>query len=165
MITPCPKFCTLTSLPISYLLQTTRTIAVVGLSPKFERDSNEVARYLQAAGYRVVPVNPVVAASSQPIILGQRCYASLQDAAKEYAIDMVDVFRQSDAVPAVVDDAMAIGAKSLWLQLGVVHDAAVVKARAAGLVVVQDLCIKLEHRAWLCAGNVGAERIPFQLDK
>jgi uncharacterized protein len=137
---------------IRAILQTTRTIAVVGLSPRFERDSHEVARYLQAAGYRVVPVNPVVAASSQPSILGQRCYASLQEAAKHCAIDMVDVFRQSDAVPAVADDAIAIGAKSLWLQLGVVHDAAVAKARAAGLVVVQDLCIKLEHRALLRAG-------------
>jgi uncharacterized protein len=137
---------------IRAILQSTRTIAVVGLSPRFERDSHEVARYLQAAGYRVVPVNPLVAASSQPSILGQRCYASLQDAAKDFAIDMVDVFRQSDAVPAVADDAIAIGATSLWLQLGVVHDAAVATARAAGLVVVQDLCIKLEHRALLRAG-------------
>jgi uncharacterized protein len=137
---------------IRAILQTTHTIAVVGLSPRFERDSHEVARYLQAAGYRVVPVNPLVAASSQPSILGQRCYASLQEAAKDCAIDMVDVFRQSDAVPAVADDAIAIGATSLWLQLGVVHDAAVAKARAAGLVVVQDLCIKLEHHALLRAG-------------
>jgi uncharacterized protein len=145
-----------TAVNIAHLLQTTRTIAIVGCSPKPERDSHEVAQYLQSHGYRIVPVNPIVAASSTPQILGQRCYASLQEAAKDFAIDMVDVFRQSDAVPAVADEAIAIGAKSLWLQLGVVHDAAVAKARAAGLVVLQDLCIKLEHRAWLRAGGAGA---------
>jgi uncharacterized protein len=137
---------------IAQLLRTAKTIAVVGLSPKPERDSNEVARYLQAAGYRVVPVNPVVAASGSPHILGERCYANLHDAAKGLGsthIDIVDVFRNSDAVPPVADEAIAIGAHALWLQLGVVHEAAAATARAAGLMVVQDLCIKLEHRALL----------------
>jgi uncharacterized protein len=138
----------MTTPAIRSLLQSTHTIAIVGLSPKFERDSNEVARYLQAAGYRVVPVNPVVAASSEPTILGEHCYANLHEAAKACVIDMVDVFRNSDAVPPVADEAIAIGAKTLWLQLGVVHEAAATKARAAGLLVVQDLCIKLEHMAW-----------------
>ncbi len=147
-----------TAVGIAQLLQTTRTIAIVGCSPKPERDSHEVAQYLQSHGYRIVPVNPIVATHT-PQILGQRCYASLQEAARDCTIDMVDVFRRSDAVPALADDAIAIGAKSLWLQLGVVHDAAAAKARAAGLVVVQDLCIKLEHLAWLRAGGAQAPRV------
>jgi uncharacterized protein len=134
---------------LAQLLRQTRSIAVVGLSPKPHRESFDVARYLQAAGYRVVPVNPVVAASSTPQILGETCYASLQDAAQQGPIDMVNVFRNSVDVPPVADAAIAVGARTLWLQLGISHEAAAAQARAAGLVVVQDLCIKIEHRA-LC---------------
>jgi uncharacterized protein len=131
---------------LAQLLRQTRSIAVVGLSPKPHRESFGVARYLQAVGYRIIPVNPVVAASSTPQILGETCYASLQDAAQQGPIDMVNVFRNSADVPPVADAAIAIGAKTLWLQLGIRHEAAAAKARAAGLVVVQDLCIKIEHR-------------------
>jgi uncharacterized protein len=134
---------------LAQLLRQTRSIAVVGLSPKPHRESFDVAHYLQAAGYRVVPVNPVVAASSTPQILGETCYASLQDAAQQGPIDMVNVFRNSVDVPPVADAAIAVGARTLWLQLGISHEAAAAQARAAGLVVVQDLCIKIEHRA-LC---------------
>lgn len=132
---------------VAHLLRSTRTIAVVGLSPKPHRASFDVARYLQSVGYRIVPVNPVVAATPGAQILGERCYASLRDAAQDVQIDMVNVFRNSADVPPVADDAIAIGAFSLWLQLGIVHDAACARAREAGLQVVQDACIKVKHRA------------------
>lgn len=120
----------------------TRTIAVVGLSPKPERDSHHVAEYLQLQGYRVVPINPMVTE-----VLGERAWPSLTDAAKHHTIDLVDVFRESAAVPAIADEAIAIGAKALWLQLGVTHDAALAKAQAAGLMVVQDRCTLVEHQS------------------
>jgi uncharacterized protein len=137
------------SVAVRQLLRETRTIAIVGLSPKPNRDSFGVAHYLQSAGYRIIPVNPVVAASPEPAILGERCYASLHEAAKVAPIDLVNVFRNSIDVPPVVDEAIAIQARALWLQQGIVHDAAAAKARAAGLLVVQDACIKIEHRALL----------------
>lgn len=120
----------------------TRTIAVVGLSPKPERDSHHVAEYLQQQGYRIVPINPMVTE-----VLGERAWPSLTDAAKHHTIDLVDVFRESAAVPAIADEAIAIGAKALWLQLGVTHDAALAKAQAAGLMVVQDRCTLVEHQS------------------
>ena len=120
----------------------TRTIAVVGLSPKPERDSHHVAEYLQLQGYRIVPINPMVTE-----VLGERAWPSLTDAAKHHTIDLVDVFRESAAVPAIADEAIAIGAKALWLQLGVTHDAALAKAQAAGLMVVQDRCTLVEHQS------------------
>jgi uncharacterized protein len=147
---------TITSIDIPQLLQTTRTIAVVGCSPRPERDSHEVAQYLQAQGYRIVPVNPVVAASAAPQILGERCYASLHEAMQALPagqrFDVVDVFRNSAEVPPVVDEAIAVGAGMLWLQLGVAHAPAAAKAQAAGLGVVQNRCIKLDHMAWLAQG-------------
>jgi len=123
------------------LLRECRTIAVVGLSPKAHRDSNHVALYLQQQGYRIVPVNPLATE-----ILGERCWPSLTEAAKHVQIDLVDVFRQSDEVPAIADEAIAIGARGLWLQLGVHNDAACERARAAGLAVVQDKCTLVEHQ-------------------
>lgn len=123
------------------LLRECRTIAVVGLSPKAHRDSHHVALYLQQQGYRIVPVNPLATE-----ILGQRCWPSLTEAARHVQIDLVDVFRQSDEVPALADEAIAIGARGLWLQLGVRHDAACERARAAGLAVVQDKCTLVEHQ-------------------
>lgn len=134
-----------TATTIAHILQHSRTVAVVGLSPKPERDSHEVAEYMQRQGWRIIPVNPVAAASGQPI-LGERVYATLTEAAAANRIDLVDVFRNSDDVPPVVDEAIAIGAPAVWLQLGIVNDAAMAKARAAGLRTVQDRCLLVEHR-------------------
>jgi predicted CoA-binding protein len=125
---------------IARILQTCRTVAVVGLSPKPHRDSFRVARYMQSQGWRIVPVNP-----NATEVLGERAYASLTEAAREHAIELVDVFRHSDQVPALVDEAIAIGARAIWLQQGIEHDAALTRAAAAGLLAVQDRCLKVEH--------------------
>ena len=122
------------------ILGTCRTIAVVGLSPQWHRPSFFAAKYMQAHGYSVVPVNPQATE-----ILGERCYPSITAAAQEHAIDMVDCFRKSADIPPLADEAIAIGAKCLWLQLGVVHEEAAAKALAAGLDVVMDRCVKIEH--------------------
>ena len=116
------------------------TIAVVGLSPKPHRDSYRVSQYMQSHGYRIVPINPLASE-----ILGERCYPSLREAAAQVSIDVVNCFRNADDIPPLADDAIAIGAKGLWMQLGIAHEAAAEKARAAGLSVVQDRCIKVEH--------------------
>ena len=129
---------------IDHILKNCRSVAVVGLSPKAHRDSYRVAQYLQQHGWRIIAINPVAAASGGTI-LGERVYASLSEAAQHEKIDLVDVFRNSEDVPPVVDEAIAIGAPALWLQLGVRHDAALKKARTAGLVAVQNLCLKVEH--------------------
>ena len=120
------------------LLEDTRTIAIVGLSPRPERASNEVARYLRAAGYTIIPVNPRCTE-----VLGEKCYPNLRDVPGP--IDMVDVFRRSEEVMAVAEDAIAVGARSLWLQLGVIAPEATALATAAGLKVVVDRCTKIEH--------------------
>lgn len=124
---------------IAGILDRTRVIALVGASPKPDRDSHEVMQFLQRRGYRVIPVNPQVAGTT---ILGETCVATLAEIAEP--IDMVDVFRRSEAVPAIVDEAIAVGAKALWLQLGVVHAEAAARAEAAGLAVVMDRCPKIE---------------------
>jgi hypothetical protein len=124
------------------LLRRARTIAVVGLSPKPERPSNSVARYLQRAGYRIVPVNP-----GHPVILGERSYPSLAAATEDHRIDVVDVFRRSAVVGAVVDEAIAIRPALIWLQLGVVDQAAGDRADAAGVPIVMDRCLAVDHRA------------------
>ncbi len=118
-----------------------RTIAVVGLSDKPDRDSNEVARYLQAQGYRVIPVNPMVTE-----VLGEKSYPSLAAIPVEIPIDIVDIFRRSDQVPPVVDEAIARKAPVIWMQLGVEHRAAAAKARGAGAIVYENLCIMVQHR-------------------
>ncbi|MDO8958702.1 MAG: CoA-binding protein [Rhodocyclaceae bacterium] len=123
---------------LARILETHRVIAMVGLSARADRPSNSVARYLMARGFTVIPVNP---AASE--ILGQRCYASLHDIPAK--IDMVDVFRKADDVPPIADAAIAIGAQSLWLQLGIINEAAAAKAAAAGLDVVMDRCPKIEY--------------------
>ena len=128
---------------ITRILNNYNTIAVVGLSPKSHRDSYEVAEYMQRQGYRIVPVNPVAGVSE---ILGEKVYPSLIDAAKHAHIDLVDVFRNSPDVPPVVDEAIAIGAKAVWMQLGIEHPQAADKARTAGLAVVQNKCLLIEHR-------------------
>ena len=125
---------------IARLLKAARTVAVVGLSDKPDRDSYQVAAYLQERGYRILPVNPAVRE-----VLGEKAYARLEDVPEK--IDVVDVFRKPAAVPEIVDAAIAVGAKAVWLQEGVVHNAAADKARAAGLQVVMNKCMLKEHRA------------------
>ena len=128
---------------IAHILATCRTVAVVGLSPKPHRDSYEIAQYMQAQGWRIVPINP---AAQVKEILGEPVYPSLLEAAKQVQIDLVDVFRNSADVPPVAEEAIATGAKALWLQLGIENTAATDKARAAGLTVVQNRCLLIEHR-------------------
>ena len=127
---------------IPQILATCRTVAVVGLSPKSHRASFDVSRYMQAHGWRIIPVNPLAAGQT---ILGETVYATLAEAAQLEKIDLVNVFRNAEDVPPVVTDAIAIGAPALWLQLGIRHDAALERARAAGMLVVQDKCLKVEH--------------------
>jgi uncharacterized protein len=117
------------------------TIAVVGLSPKPHRDSFRVAKYMQVHGFRIIPINP-----NAPEVLGEKAYASLTEAAQHERIDMVNCFRNSEDIPPIAAEAIAIGAKSLWLQIGVAHDEAAAQATAAGLVVVQNRCLMVEHR-------------------
>jgi len=126
---------------LTEILSGARTIAVVGLSDKPERDSNEVARYLKAQGYQIVPVNPMLSE-----VLGERSYPSLLSIPNEVTIDVVDVFRRSEQVPPVVDEAIARGVTTIWLQLGVEHAEASTKARTAGATVVENLCIMVQHR-------------------
>ena len=128
---------------IDEILSSAKTIAVVGLSEKADRESHLVARYLQANGYRVIPVNPAVAE-----VLGERSYPDLASIPPEIAIDVVDIFRKPEFIPAVVDAAIPRGARAVWMQLGLVHNAAAKKARAAGLEVVMDRCMKVEHARW-----------------
>ena len=129
---------------IHQILTHCRTVAVVGLSPKRARASFDVARYLQAHGWRIIPVNPVAAASGATI-LGEPVYASLQEAAQHASIDLVNVFRNSEDVPPVAQEAIAIGARALWLQLGIENAPAAAAAQAAGLWVVQNQCLKVAH--------------------
>ena len=124
------------------ILQGCHTIAIVGLSPEWHRPSHFVAKYLQGHGYRVVPVNPRVAAD-QGQILGEACYARLEDI--PVPVDMVDVFRKPADVPPIAASAVAIQARCLWQQLGVANLEADALARAAGLDSVMDRCVKIEH--------------------
>jgi predicted CoA-binding protein len=118
-----------------------KTIAVVGLSPKPHRDSFRVSKYMQDHGFRIVPINP-----NAPEVLGERAYTSLTEAAQHVHIDMVNCFRNSEDIPPIAAEAIGIGAKSLWLQIGVAHEEAAAHAAAAGLVVVQNRCLMVEHR-------------------
>ena len=120
------------------LLQETKVIAVVGLSDKPSRPSYDVSRYMQAHGYKIIPVNP-----SCTEILGEKCYPDLKSI--PVPVDMVNVFRKSEDCLPVAKEAVAIGAKSLWLQLGVINDEAHDFAQAHGLRVVMDKCLKIEH--------------------
>ena len=122
------------------ILKSCRTIAVVGLSAEWHRPSFFAAKYMQSRGYTVVPVNPRYAGQT---ILGAACYASLQDI--PHPVDMVDVFRRSEDVLPIAQEAVAIGAKVLWQQLGVHNPQAVQVAEAAGLACVVDRCVKIEH--------------------
>lgn len=132
---------TLTASAQTFALAHCRTVAVVGLSPKPHRDSYAVARYMQAHGWRIVPINP-----NAQEILGEKAYPTLTEAARHTVIELVNVFRNSDDVPPVIDEALAIGAKAIWLQMGIRHDAAAAQARAAGVPVVQNRCLMVDHR-------------------
>jgi predicted CoA-binding protein len=125
---------------IEELLRSSRTIAVVGLSSNPMRASNGVAEYLKRSGYEVIPVNP-----NETEVLGEKCYARVEDVPER--IDIVDIFRRSEFVPEVVDAAIAVGARAVWMQEGVIHEDAAERARAAGLQVVMDRCILKDHRA------------------
>jgi uncharacterized protein len=128
-----------------FVLENYHTVAVVGLSPNPERDSHEVAAYMQSKGWRVIPVNPVASAQGAKI-LGETVYPSLTEAARHERIELVDCFRKSEDIPGLVDEAIAIGVPALWMQLGIFHTQAAEKARAAGVRVVEDRCLLIEHR-------------------
>jgi uncharacterized protein len=121
------------------ILRKFRTFAVVGLSPKPHRDSHMVARFLQEHGYRIIPVRP-----DTESILGEKCYATLREIPQK--VDVVDLFRRSEAVPPFVQEAIAIRAEVVWMQLGVIHEEAAEQARRAGLLVVMDHCPVIEYR-------------------
>ncbi len=121
------------------LLQKYQTIAVVGLSSNPMRPSYAVTEYMQAAGYRIIPVNP-----NETEVLGEKSYARLEDVPEK--IEIVNVFRRAEEVPPVVESAIRVGAKVIWMQLGIENEEAAEKARSAGLVVIEDACILVEHR-------------------
>ena len=124
--------------PIQELLKNSRTIAVVGLSSKLKRASYGVAQYLQSAGYRIIPVNP-----NEQEVLGEKAVPRLEDIHEP--VDVVNVFRRSEYAPEIVESAIRIGAKAVWMQEGVAHEQAAERARQAGLFVIMDTCILKEH--------------------
>lgn len=125
--------------PIAEILRKCRTIAVVGLSSNPMRPSHEVSEYMQRAGYRIIPVNP-----NETEVLGEKSYARLEDVPQK--VDVVNIFRRPEEVPLVVESAIRIGAKVVWMQLGIESEKAAEKARVAGLGVVEDACILIEHK-------------------
>ena len=133
---------------IARILKDCRTIAVVGLSANPARPSFGVAQYMQARGYRIIPINP-----NESLILGEKCYPSLSLAAQHEKFDMVNCFRNSADIPPIVDEAVALmavaGIQAIWMQQGISHAQAAATAEAAGLAVVQDRCLKIEHRVWV----------------
>ena len=124
---------------VEKILQDSKRIAVVGLSPKTSRDSNKVARYLLEQGYDIIPVNP-----GQQQILERTCYKSLEDI--PFAVDVANLFINPARIPPVVDQCIRIGVKAIWMQLGIVHNESAAKARAAGIEVVMNRCIMREHQ-------------------
>lgn len=124
--------------PASDLLKTSKTIAIVGLSRRRHRPSYGVAEYLKSVGYRIIPVNP-----AETQILGEKCYARLEDIPEH--VDIVDIFRRSEFVPEIVESAIRIGARGVWMQEGVIHPEAAERARRAGLFVIMNTCILKEH--------------------
>ncbi len=128
-----------------HLLTQSSTIAVVGLSPKPDRPSHRVAAYLQSQGYRIIPINP-----NATEVLGEHSYPDLRSVPDP--IDLVDIFRRSEEVPPVVEEAIAVGAKAVWMQDGVINEAAAAQARAAGLPVVMNDCSMRVHRRMMATG-------------
>lgn len=126
------------TLEISQLLKKYRNIAMVGLSPKGNRPSNQVAVYLLEAGYNIIPVNP-----GQQEILGKKCYPDLESITEQ--IDIVDIFRRAEDIPPIVESAIKTGAKVIWMQQGIVNEEAAAMARKAGLTVIMDRCLKIDH--------------------
>jgi predicted CoA-binding protein len=124
--------------PASEILKSAKVIAVVGLSSRRQRPSYGVAEYLQSAGYKIIPVNPV-----ETEVLGEKSYARLEDIPEH--VDIVDVFRRSEFLPEIVESAIAIGARGIWMQEGVIHPQAAERARSAGLFVIMNACILKEH--------------------
>ncbi len=128
---------------IRELLKTTRTIGVIGISDKSWRPSHDVASYMQSVGYTIVPINPTI-----KTVLGVTAYPDLITAARAHPIEIVDIFRRSEFVPELVEQAIAIQAKAVWMQLGIIHREAARRAHDAGLIVVMDRCIKVEYQRW-----------------
>jgi len=120
------------------ILNRSRTVAVIGISHKEDRDSHKVAKYLKDHGYKMIPVNP-----KYKEVLGEPCYPNLKSVPEH--IDVVDIFRNIEAIPAIVDEAITVGAGCVWMQLGLAHNEAAERARCAGLKVVMNKCIKIEH--------------------
>ena len=137
--------------PVEELLTKSKVIAVVGLSPRPDRDSYDVARYLQEQGYRIIPVNPAV-----DEVLGEKSYPDLKSVPEP--IDMVDIFRRSALVPPVVDEAVEVGVKYIWMQDGVIHEEAARRAEEAGILVIMNNCAMREHRHRY--GGLPAEQRP-----
>ncbi len=129
------------------ILTEAKTVAVVGLSPNPDRESHSIALYLKQQGYRIIPVNP-----KAEEILAEKSYPSLRDIPERVAV--VQVFRKPEAVPSIVEDAVAIGAKVIWMQVGIVHEAAAERARQAGLQVVMNTCMRATHRRLRAADTV-----------
>jgi len=127
---------------IKQVLENNKVVAVVGLSPKPDRASHQVAQYLQEHGYQIVPVRP-----KADEILGEKAFANLRDI--PFPVDIVDIFRQVEAIPGIVDEAIAIGAKVVWMQLGLAENQSACRAREAGLQVVMNKCMKIEHSRYL----------------
>ncbi len=130
--------------PIIDILKRYRTVAVVGLSSNPDRASNHVGEYIKAVGYRMIPVNP-----NEREVFDEKSYVDLESAAAAIAplkVEIVDVFRRRENIPPLIDSAIAIGAKVIWMQLGVEHEASAAKAVSAGLVVVMDACFFVEHK-------------------
>lgn len=125
--------------PITNILRESKTIAVVGLSSDPMRASHEVSEYMQSAGYRIIPVNP-----NEAEVLGEKSYPRLEDVPEK--IDVVNIFRRPEEVPPVVESAIRMGAKAVWMQLGIENESAAEMAQAAGLAVVEDACILIEHK-------------------
>jgi predicted CoA-binding protein len=128
------------------LLKSAKTIAVVGISHKEDRDSYKVAKYLKEHGYKIIPVNP-----KYKEVLGEPCYPDLKSVPEK--IDVVDIFRNIDAIPGIVDEAIAVGAGAVWMQLGLAHNESAEKARQAGLKVVMNKCMKIEHQRLLSSAD------------
>lgn len=124
---------------IEKILKGYKTIAVVGLSPKEDRPSHNVAKYLKSQGYRIIPVNP-----NATEIFGEKCYPDLKSISEK--VDIVDIFRRSEDVPSIVDEAISIGARVVWMQEGIINNEAADRARKAGLEVIMDRCMLKEHK-------------------